>query len=647
MRARLALLLLLAVVASHAGAADEKPPAPKPAAAPAAAAPSADSRAVMTSDQVVQILDETVDWYRTLGTQQQAATQPSDLLILYANRQTADKVMALAFEIARANAELLSSEASAAQAKEETTTPDQMQSLNQIKKKLDAQRANLQAEIESTRRQLAAAPKAEADNLQTRVSVLQGELDLLNARRNLLSNMTQFASENDANGFGANALKAHIDAIAASIPSSSGTTAANASSSSNEATLPPPAPSAAASSMSLSQFGIWDLASTVFRLSAKERTIETIDQRTEDLQEIFTQIRLPPQEKLKTLAARGDALAAQSDNAEGANLRGVRDQYDTLAWLFQQTSAMLTPLSKADVLLNQYRRNLANWRDATERQYRDALKALGMRVAVFLGLLALVFAAAELWRRAVFRYVPDLRRQSRFLLLRKIVIWCLVVAIAASTFATELSSLATFAGLITAGLAVAMQSVLVSVVGYFFLIGKYGIRVGDRVQIGNVTGEVIDLGLVRLHLMELSGEGSLSPTGRVVAFANSIIFQASGGLFKQMAGINLAWREITLSLPTGVDYAALKQRLIAAVIDVIQDYRDDIVRQTQELQRAAASSAAGDAQPTVQLRFSAAGVDAVVRYPVQLQHAAEIDERVSRELLNVISEFDAGTARVS
>src|ERR1700738_3176573 len=69
---------------------------------------------VLNGDQVVQILDETVDWYRTLGAQQQSATQPSDLLILYANQQTAEKVVGLAFEIARANAELLSSEASSA-----------------------------------------------------------------------------------------------------------------------------------------------------------------------------------------------------------------------------------------------------------------------------------------------------------------------------------------------------------------------------------------------------------------------------------------------------------------------------------------------------------------------------------------------------
>jgi len=636
MRVRLALLILLGAFAPHAGEAEAAPQVP---------AAAADSRSVMTGDQVVQILDETVDWYRTLGIQQQAATEPSDLLILYANRQTADKVMTLAFEIARANAELLSSEASAAQATEEATASSQ--SLNRVKKKLDQQRAAIHAQIDAVRRQLA-APKQKKSDLQAKIAVLQGELDLINARINLLANMAQFASETDANGFGANALKAHIDAIAASIPSASAGSAPSATALTAASSAAPVASSAGGTS--LSQFGIWDLAAKVFRLSAKARTIETIDRRTAELEEVFTKIRTPSLERLNVLAARGDALAAQAqaegNSANGANLRGVRDQYDTLAWLFAQTSAIVTPLSNAEVLLNQYRRNLSNWRDATDKQYREALRALGLRLAFFAGLLAIVFAAAELWRRAVFHYVHEARRRSRFLLLRKIVLWCIVVAIAASTFATELGSLATFAGLITAGLAVAMQSVLVSVVGYFFLIGKYGVRVGDRVQIGNVTGEVIDLGLVRLHLMELSGQGSLSPTGRVVAFPNSIIFQASGGLFKQIPGINLAWHEITLTLPADSDYAAIKVRLIEAVTNVLKEYRDDIVRQTQEIQKTAASGAAGDAQPQVQLRFSAAGVDAVVRYPVQLQHAAEIDERVSRELLNVISTHDAGAARI-
>ena len=81
--------------------------------------------------------------------------------------------------------------------------------------------------------------------------------------------------------------------------------------------------------------------------------------------------------------------------------------------------------------------------------------------------------------------------------------------------------------------------------------------------------------------------------------------------------------------------------------NVIKDYREDIVRQTQAIQRAASSSDEGDAQPQVQLRFSASGVEALVRYPVQLQHAAEIDERVSRELHNVISAHETGTPQLA
>src|SRR5882757_8348733 len=184
--------------------------------------------------------------------------------------------------------------------------------------------------------------------------------------------------------------------------------------------------------------------------------------------------------------------------------------------------------------------------------------------------------------RCVLRYAHEPRRRNQLLMVRKVTTWVLVAIIVGLTFVTELSSFATFAGLLTAGVAVAMQSVLVSSVGYFFLIGKYGIRVGDRVQIGNVSGEVIDLGLVRMHLMELSSQGPLGPTGRVVAFANLIVFQASGGLFKQIPGVNLSWRETTLTLPVVSDYAALKDKLLAAVNGAVGEYQEEIVRQTKE-----------------------------------------------------------------
>jgi len=315
----------------------------------------------------------------------------------------------------------------------------------------------------------------------------------------------------------------------------------------------------------------------------------------------------------------------------------VHDQLDSLANQFKQASVIFIPLSRQSALLNQYRRNLKNWHNAVHGQSRDALQSLGIRLGVLLAILAVVYAFAEIWHRAVLKYVHDSRRRYQLLLLRKIALWSLVVVIIGFAFASELGSVVTFAGLITAGLAVAMQSVLVSIVGYFFLIGKYGIRIGDRVQIGEVSGEVIELGLVRMYLMELAGHGGSGPTGRVAAFPNSVVFQVSSGLFKQIPGVNFTWHDITLSLPAGTDYASAKEKLSAAAVAAIADYREEIQRQAAELQRTTQTSAGRDAVPTVQLSYTAKGVDARVRYPVQLSHAAEIDERMSEALLQVIS----------
>ncbi len=117
-------------------------------------------------------------------------------------------------------------------------------------------------------------------------------------------------------------------------------------------------------STSLTRFGIWDLTATVLRLSAKARTIDTVSERTAELQAVLDGIRKPPLDQLKVLSTRADALAAEADagGKTGAELKVIRDQYDTVAWLFQQTSSIVVPLNKVDVLLKQYQRNLNNWR---------------------------------------------------------------------------------------------------------------------------------------------------------------------------------------------------------------------------------------------------------------------------------------------
>ncbi len=595
----------------------------------------------MTGEQVIRILDETVDWYRTLGVQQQSATQPSDLLILYANRQTADRVVGLAFEIARANAELLSSQAELKQDNASDPSSSTQVLLNS-QKELEARRGTIQAEIATAQAQLDASKPPARSAIQAKLAELRSELDLMNARRNLLNKMAEVALDTDANGSGISALKEHINAIAASIPAAAGAVMADGldGMAAMGAAVPPPS---AADQGGGGRLGIWDLGANVLKLQGKLATIDEVDHHTETLQRTFAKTRALPEEQVKALSARGDALATRLGAADAAGIKAARGEYDTLAWLFQQTSSILVPLTKAGVLLNQYRNNLENWRSATRTQYYSALATLAARVGLLLLLLAIVFGAGELWRRAVFNYVQEARRRNQLLLVRRIVLWVVALAIVGVTFATEASSLATFAGLLSAGIAVAMQSVLVSIVGYFFLVGKYGLRIGDRVQIGSVTGDVIELGLVRMHLMELGPQ--YTPTGRVVAFANSVVFQVGGAIFKQIPGVSLAWREVTLAVPANGDYRAIKQRLLDTANGVLEKYRDELERQTREL-RKTSSSAAEETHAYVQLRFSSGSVDATVRYPVPLQRAGEVEERMSRKLLDVIREDAAEPARL-
>jgi hypothetical protein len=587
----------------------------------------------LTAEQVIHILDQTVDWYRTLGTQQQNATQPSDLLFLFANRQTADQVVGLAIELAHANAELLSSEATAGQGASDASSP---QSLSQQQSQLEAQHASIESEIAGLKESRSAG-KGKQD-VAAKLTELQGELAMLAARRNLLDTMTAFTDQNSPKQASVSALKAHIDAIAATLPTfsvASGTTAV--SSAAQTSAVPTAIPTGSEMKAAATRSGIWDLGVTAVNLNRKIKSIDVVDQHTASLAKTFLEVSDLPLRQLKAYSARSDALAAQADKANGAALVALRGEFDTLAWLFKQTSGILLPLSKEQVLLTQYRHNLSSWREATQRQYYEALRALGVRLAIVAGILTAVFVLAEIWRRAVDRYAHESRRRYQLLLIRKIVMWTAVIAIVGLSFATEISAFATFAGLLTAGVAVAMQSVLVSIVGYFFLIGKYGIRVGDRIQIGTVVGEVIDIGLVRMHLMELHSDGPLGPTGRVVAFANLIVFQASGGLFKQIPGVNLSWRESTVVLPAVSDYSALKTKLLTAISRVVEEYRDEFVRQANAIKESTASISVDDTQPQVQMRLIGGQMEALIRYPVNLKHGAEIDERVSEAVLETLA----------
>jgi small-conductance mechanosensitive channel len=584
-------------------------------------------------ESIVPFLNQNIVWYRDLTQQQQLATEPSDVLFFNDNRQIAEQVVRLAFEYARARSQALAAQPTAP-ANSANVSP--YQTLTTLAAKADQQYKDTQKEVDDLRQQLTTATGAKRRKLQATLDETQSEVELFQARRDTLRNMVQFATGATAGGVGSGTLIGQIEELARAVPSVNANTREtdndkNVSANNNANSI-----AAAARERKQEPNGILDIIANLFTLHRKIKSLEDNVKLTDALAQTSKDLRAPLTAKIRELTQRGDQLAAQADTSDPAALAQERKDLDSLTSQYKQLSASLLPLGKQNILLDLYKRSTTSWRNAVQSQYQTELKGLLLRLGGLGIILGVVLGVSELWRRATFRYVTDPRRRYQFLLLRRIVLWIVVAIIVALAFASELGTITTFAGLMTAGIAVALQNVILSVAGYFFLIGKYGVRVGDRVQVAGVTGDVVDIGLVRLHLMEVTGEGSPRPTGRVVVFSNSVVFQANAGLFKQIPGTSFVWHEITLTIGPEGHYHEAEQRLMEAVNKVYAEYHEKMELQRRSMERALNSARIKEFTPESRLRLTGAGLEIVIRYPVELSSAAEIDDRITRELIEAI-----------
>ena len=576
---------------------------------------------------VVSYLNQTIVWYRQLTVQQEAATEPSDAVFLNQNRQLADQVVRLSFDFARADAQLLGAKGEKAGAAPPVATgPGHYQSLVALTAKADQQVKAKQQELGALRAQLDAASGRRRSTLASSIAETQSELDLLQARRDSLRSMIEFVSGRDVSGMSSGSLRSEIEELARTIPATATDSSKSGSVQTAAVTGRKPEPS-----------GILALLTELFSLRRRTGILDRGIAQTAALASSAKALRAPLVGSLRALIKQGDQLSNQPDSQNAAAMAQQKQQLDELTAQFKQLSGVVLPLAKQSILLDLYSRSLSNWRDAVQSQYISEVKSLAARLIVLAVILGCVFVLSSVWRKATFRYIQDVRRRNQFLLLRRIVVWSLIAIIVAVAFASELGTLATFAGLLTAGIAVALQNVILSVAGYFFLIGKYGVRVGDRVQISGVTGEVVEIGLVRLHLMEIGNGSGGTPTGRMVVFSNSVVFQPTAGLFKQIPGTRFDWHEITLTVAAESDYRQVEKRLTDAVTAVFENYRERMERQHRSMEKSLGPLPVNSLHPETRLRLQQGGLEVVIRYPVELDEANTIDDRIAREVLDAIN----------
>jgi small-conductance mechanosensitive channel len=598
-------------------AAAQQPPAPPPSLQPAA---------------VVDHIKASIAWRREVNSVEQIPALGNDVLLRESTRASALKALQLAFEFGHVAAAFL--DASAPSAGVETAPQAPARNFTQAVARAAARIEALQNQINDIDARLETAKPAARDTLRAQRNTVQAEMNLATQIRDTINTLATFSPAG-----GPRSLGTQVDELERSVPEAARRPVRAADASTLAPAAAPAAPVAApvpATAFQPETTGIIGLTTELLTLLHNRGQLVAVMQTTDALTRSLQQTRAPLLEETRGIVRRSEELANISGDEDVKQLASDQRDIQALTARFKRLTAVMIPLGEQNIVLGGVRGNVAQAHESVNAQYSETARYLLLRLGLLALGIAAVMVVSSIWRRITFRYVRDVRRRTHFLTLRRVVVAIAITIVIVLSFVSEFGSLATYAGLLTAGIAVALQNVILSVVAYFFLIGRYGVRAGDRVTISGVTGTVLDIGLVRIYLAELAGPGSeLHATGRVVVYSNSVIFQPAA-LFKQMPEADYVWHTMRLVLTTESDFQLAETRIKESVGAVYQSYRQSIDQQHANFERAVDARIA-QPQPDVRLQYSDAGLEVLVHYPARLKEASVADNQIAKALQEAVA----------
>jgi small-conductance mechanosensitive channel len=599
---------------------------------------------------VVNHVSRTITWYRRIVALQQLPVDSDDVVPRDRLYQAARASLLLAFDFGHAAGKLTAKPAAGSgTGSGEDSQDSQVQGsgVDRAAARMAARIAGLQSQLSATDQQVTRAAAKDKATLSAKRGEISAALDLAKEIQNTIAQLQRFEEASDTRtNESSGELSAQIADLRQSVPelraagpgvrgsetptpnpaaggSGSPSTAATSSGSGSPPATPPGSAAAASAAETFrpESAGVIALFGKWFSLEEARRQLADAMKQTTGLAKDLTDIRDKVTQEARALARQD----LDTDSDDPAQLAQSKLKFQQAAARFKQLSTLLIPLGEQGITLDNARGILEEWRDSLSARTATVARYLALRLGFLLGSVAVVLVISEFWRRATFRYLHDSRRRQQFLALRRVAVGLALTFVVIFGLVSEVGSLATYAGLITAGLAVALQNVILAVVAYFFLIGRYGVRVGDRITLAGVTGRVVEIGLVRIYMMELAGP-QLRSSGRMVVLSNAVLFQPTA-LFKQLPGGDFYWHTITLTLAPNTDVDEAEKRLSEAAQSVYEKYRPAIEQQHAALQRFIDFQTAMP-QPEVYARLSTKGLECTVRYPVEPAQAASTDQKM-------------------
>ena len=258
-------------------------------------------------------------------------------------------------------------------------------------------------------------------------------------------------------------------------------------------------------------------------------------------------------------------------------------------------------------------------------------------IASFLAFF-LFFIIRRVLLTTAYKFVDDIKTRHQWRKVTSYISFTLIFIIIAQIWFKGIESIATYLGLVSAGIAIALKEPLSNFTGWLYIIWKGPFDVGDRIQLGSQSGDIIDTNIFNFTVMEIgSWIDADDYTGRIIHVPNGLIFSET--LANYGKGFKYIWNEIPVLLTFESDWKKAKILLT------------DIVVNNSKIKLKNAEKTFNEAtkkfmvkkptlEPNVITKVEMSGVELTLRYLCEPRKRRETEHKIWEDILNTFENHD-------
>lgn len=260
------------------------------------------------------------------------------------------------------------------------------------------------------------------------------------------------------------------------------------------------------------------------------------------------------------------------------------------------------------------------------------------RLAILALILIIILVVLRYVRKRVLRDAVHSDNKYKIIKAINVLKYILIVGVILLVFSDKLGNIGITLGLASAGIAFALQSVIVSIAGWLSIMTTGQIKVGQRVKIGDITGDIIDIGVIKTTLMEVGAwvNGDLY-NGRITQISNSFVFNVP--IQNYSGDYPFLWDEITVPLRTESDFHLARKIFVEVTNEVCGSYATESKRTWAQMQgKYLIENASVD--PSVTLRFDENWITFTIRFVVDYKKRRSTKDLLFTRILEEINKHD-------